>query len=79
MAGIAGPTLVSFLRESTNSYSGPLFVFSALFVLNLAIAIALKVYTKERHFEAAPVIDLTPQNNKTITNTANEQAGVTAQ
>lgn len=79
MAGIAGPTLVSFLRESTNSYSGPLFVFSALFVLNLAIAIALKVYTKERHFEADPVIDLTPQNNKTITNTANEQAGVTAQ
>lgn len=79
MAGIAGPTLVSFLRESTNSYSGPLFVFSALFVLNLAIAIALKIYTKERHFEADPVMPLVPQNNETTTNTANEQAGVTAQ
>ena len=51
-AGIAGPMLVSFLRESTNSYSGPLFVFSALFVLNLAVAVALKVFTKDHHFEA---------------------------
>ena len=45
-AGIAGPMLVSFLRESTNSYSGPLFVFSALFVLNLAVAVALKCSLK---------------------------------
>lgn len=51
-AGIAGPMLVSFLRESTNSYSGPLFVFSALFVLNFAVAVALKVFTKDPHFEA---------------------------
>lgn len=51
-AGIAGPMLVSFLRESTNSYSGPLFVFSALFVLNFAVAVALKVFTKDHHFEA---------------------------
>lgn len=58
-AGIAGPMLVSFLRESTNSYSGPLFVFSALFVLNLAVAVALKVFTKDHHFEAEEkVVDI---------------------
>lgn len=53
MAGIAGPMLVSFLRESTASYSGPLYVFSGLFVLNFIIAVALKIYSKDRHFDAS--------------------------
>lgn len=51
LAGIAGPMLISFLRESTASYSQPLFVFSALFVLNLVIAIILRVFKQDRHFE----------------------------
>lgn len=51
LAGIAGPMLISFLRESTASYSQPLFVFSALFVLNLVIAIVLRVFKQDRHFE----------------------------
>lgn len=78
MAGIAGPTLVSFLRESTNSYSGPLFVFSALFVLNLIIAIALKVYTKDRHFEADTTVALASNNTETSNTSGKGQQGVTA-
>lgn len=78
MAGIAGPTLVSFLRESTNSYSGPLFVFSALFVLNLIIAIALKVYTKDRHFEADTTVALASNNTETTTTPDKNHQGVTA-
>lgn len=66
-AGIAGPMLVSFLRESTNSYSGPLFVFSALFVLNLAVAVALKVFTKDHHFEAEEKVVEESLNNTSVT------------
>lgn len=78
MAGIAGPTLVSFLRESTNSYSGPLFVFSALFVLNLIIAIALKVYTKDRHFEADTTVPSTSNNTETTTTPDKDHQSITA-
>lgn len=78
MAGIAGPTLVSFLRESTHSYSGPLYVFSVLFVINLIIAIALKVYTKDRHFEADTVVDVTAQTAETTNSATEEHQGVTA-
>ncbi|KAF1683454.1 OFA family MFS transporter [Veillonella sp. R32] len=78
MAGIAGPTLVSFLRESTNSYSGPLFVFSALFVLNLIIAIALKVYTKDRHFEADTTVALASNNTETTTTPGKDHQSITA-
>lgn len=41
-AGIAGPLLLSVLREATNSYAACLYVFSALFVISLGVAIVLK-------------------------------------
>lgn len=42
MAGIAGPLLLSWIRETTNSYSITLYFFSACFIVSLIIAIILK-------------------------------------
>ena len=42
MAGIAGPLLLSWIRETTNSYSSTLYFFSACFVVSLIIAGILK-------------------------------------
>lgn len=42
MAGIAGPLLLSWIRETTNSYSLTLYFFSGCFVISLIIAIILK-------------------------------------
>lgn len=42
MAGIAGPLLLSWIRETTNSYSITLYFFSACFVFSLIIAGILK-------------------------------------
>lgn len=51
-AGIAGPTLVSFLRESTSGYSITLYVFAGLFVLNFIVALVLKFAGQTKHYEA---------------------------
>lgn len=50
MAGIAGPLLLSFIRETTQSYALCLYVFAGMFIISLVIAIVLKVKTtrKER-------------------------------
>ena len=45
MAGIAGPLLLSWIRETTNSYSITLYFFSACFVVSLIIAGILKLRT----------------------------------
>lgn len=56
MAGIAGPLLLSWIRETTNSYSITLYFFSACFVVSLIIAGILKwrtsvgVLIKKKHF-----------------------------
>ncbi len=42
MAGIAGPLLVSYVKETSNSYSITLYVFSGMFVVSLIIAAILK-------------------------------------
>lgn len=42
LAGIAGPMLLSWIRETTNSYSITLYFFSACFVVSLIIAVILK-------------------------------------
>lgn len=42
IAGVVGPVLVSWLRETTNSYSITLYFFSACFILNFVIAFVLK-------------------------------------
>ncbi len=42
MAGIAGPLLLSWIRETTNSYPITLYFFSACFVVSLIIAGILK-------------------------------------
>ena len=41
MAGIAGPLLLSWIRETTNSYSVTLYFFSGCFVVSFIIAIIL--------------------------------------
>ena len=56
MAGIAGPLLLSWIRETTNSYSITLYFFSACFVVSLIIAAILKwrtlvgVLIEKKHF-----------------------------
>lgn len=41
-AGIAGPVLLSWMKETTNSYSATLYLFSACFVVSLIISLILK-------------------------------------
>lgn len=43
LAGIAGPSLVAIFRESTSGYSTILYFFAGCFVLNLLVALLLKV------------------------------------
>lgn len=56
MAGIAGPLLLSWIRETTNSFSITLYFFSACFVVSLIIAGILKwrtsvgVLNEKKHF-----------------------------
>ena len=52
VAGVVGPTIVSWFWEHTNSYADTLYFFAGCFVLNLLIAAALKVYGNQT---AAPV------------------------
>ena len=47
MAGIAGPLLLSYIKEATNSYTYTLYFFSACFIISLLIAIVLKWRTSE--------------------------------
>ncbi len=47
-AGIAGPLLVSWLRETTNSYTDTLHIFAGCFVFSLVIAIYLKMKSAEK-------------------------------
>ncbi len=42
LAGIAGPMVVSILRENTSGYDATLFFFAACFVVNFAVALVLK-------------------------------------
>ena len=42
MAGIAGPLLLSWMRETTSGYTATLYVFSTAFVLSLIVALVLK-------------------------------------
>lgn len=42
-AGLVGPLLVSWIRESTNSYSLTLYIFTGAFVLALAISLLIRI------------------------------------
>lgn len=42
VAGIVGPLIVAWVKETTNSYNGTLIVFSGIFVTSLVVAILLK-------------------------------------
>lgn len=44
LAGVVGPFLVSWLRESTNGYALTLYFFAGCFVVNLIVALVLKHY-----------------------------------
>lgn len=45
LAGIAGPLLLSWIKETTNSYSITLYFFSGCFLISLLIAVILKLKT----------------------------------
>ena len=45
-AGVAGPLLLSWIKETTNSYSITLQVFSVLFVTSLLVMAVLKYKTR---------------------------------
>ncbi len=44
-AGVVGPLLVAWIRETTNSYTTTLHIFSICFIFSLLIAVYLKVKT----------------------------------
>lgn len=48
MAGIAGPLLLSIIRETTQSYALCLYVFAFLFIISFIIAIILKIKTTKK-------------------------------
>lgn len=44
LAGVVGPFLVSWLRESTSGYTLTLYFFAGCFIINLIVALVLKHY-----------------------------------
>lgn len=60
MAGVVGPLLVSLVRETTNSYTSTLLVFSGCFILSLIVAIFLKY--KQQQQEETKEIELFQEN-----------------
>jgi len=49
MAGLAGSSLASFLREKTSSYSTMMRVFAGIFILALAVSVAMQLYVRHAH------------------------------
>lgn len=49
MAGLVGSSFASFLREQTGSYSAMMQVFAAVFILALAVSVAMKIYVARAH------------------------------
>lgn len=45
-AGVAGPVLLSWVKETTNSYNATLLFFSGCFIISLIIAMILRVKTR---------------------------------
>jgi OFA family oxalate/formate antiporter-like MFS transporter len=45
-AGVAGPVLLSWVKETTNSYTATLLFFSGCFIISLIIAMVLRVKTR---------------------------------
>ncbi|WP_191565640.1 OFA family MFS transporter [Metabacillus idriensis] len=48
-AGLAGPLAVSWIRETTNSYSLTLFIFGGAFVCALSISLLIRLNIKKLH------------------------------
>lgn len=46
-AGVVGPSLVSWIRDSTGSYAGTLSIFSCLFVFSLIISFVIRLDIKK--------------------------------
>jgi MFS transporter, OFA family, oxalate/formate antiporter len=49
MAGLAGSSLASFLREKTSSYSTMMRVFAGIFIVALAVSVAMQLYVRHAH------------------------------
>lgn len=56
LAGVAGPFLVSWLRESTSGYTLTLYFFAGCFVVNLIVALLLKQYGMQ-HADSAIAVE----------------------
>ena len=67
-AGIAGPMLISVLRETTSGYNITLYTFAGLFVLNFIIALVL------RFVGTAPQYTVTEDNTDDVVTLHNKQA-----
>jgi OFA family oxalate/formate antiporter-like MFS transporter len=46
-AGVAGPSFVSWIRDTTGSYQGTLMVFSCLFIVSLALSFFIRLDIKK--------------------------------
>ncbi|CAI9392070.1 MULTISPECIES: OFA family MFS transporter [Bacillaceae] len=42
-AGVAGPSIVSWIRDTTGSYQGTLLVFSCMFIVSLAVSLLIRL------------------------------------
>lgn len=62
LAGVAGPFLVSWLRESTSGYTLTLYFFAGCFVFNLLVALLLKYYGIQREVSSV-VVGRSPEEN----------------
>ncbi len=48
LAGVAGPSIVSYFHAQTGGYTASLYFFAACFVLNFIIAAVLKQYGQRK-------------------------------
>ena len=62
LAGIAGPFIVSWLRESTSGYTLTLYFFAGCFCFNFIVALLLKYYGIQREV-ASVVVGRSPEEN----------------
>ncbi|BAB06247.1 OFA family MFS transporter [Halalkalibacterium halodurans] len=43
LAGLVGPMIASYIRETTNSYAGTLYIFTGMFIVALAVSLFIRV------------------------------------
>ncbi|THG90002.1 MFS transporter [Alkalihalobacillus alcalophilus ATCC 27647 = CGMCC 1.3604] len=46
-AGLVGPTVASWIRETTDSYAGTLYIFGAMFIVALIVSLVIRIDIKK--------------------------------